>query len=78
MSEWQKCPICGGCGLVGGGYFDTPGFIDEYGNRQWASDHASESCRRCDGIGTIKTPDEAEEYKKATTVEFTPDDVIGE
>ncbi len=58
MLEWQRCPICGGCGLVAGGFFDSPGSIDEYGNRTWVSDHAAEPCRTCNGKGIIPTPDE--------------------
>ncbi len=53
---WQTCPICYGSGLVGGGHFDAPGNIDDYGNRLWVSDHASEQCRRCKGVGTIVIP----------------------
>jgi len=50
---YQKCPVCNGCGLVGGGFFDSPGMIDEYGNRTWVSDHASETCKACEGKGII-------------------------
>lgn len=55
--EYQKCPICNGCGLVSGGFFDVPGQIDEYGNRTWVSDHISETCRLCKGEGIIIAPD---------------------
>jgi len=61
MSIWQKCPICGGCGLVGGNFFDSPGSIDEYGNRTWVSDHVSEACKVCGGKGIIESPPEVKE-----------------
>ena len=51
--SYQKCPVCGGCGLVPGGFFGSCGNIDEYGNRTWTSDHVQESCRVCDGNGII-------------------------
>ena len=54
--EWQKCPICYGCGLVAGGFFDCPGYIDEQGNRTWTSGNAAETCRVCEGKGIIATP----------------------
>ena len=62
MKYWQKCPICDGCGLVSGGFFDSPGNIDEYGNRTWVSDHVSETCKVCGGSGLVETP-ESEEGK---------------
>ena len=40
--SYQVCPICQGCGLVPGGFFDSPGWIDEYGNHTWVSDHVQE------------------------------------
>lgn len=58
MKYWQKCLICGGCGLVGGGFFDSPGNMDEYGNRTWVSATASETCRTCERRGIIETPEE--------------------
>lgn len=58
MKYWQRCPICEGCGLVGGGFFDSSGSIDEYGNRTWVSGNASETCRVCGGSGLIETPDD--------------------
>ena len=54
--EYQKCPICNGCGLMPGGFFDSCGFIDEYGNRTWTSDHVQETCRVCEGKGIIVAP----------------------
>uniref|UniRef100_A0A6M3Y7U6 Uncharacterized protein n=1 Tax=viral metagenome TaxID=1070528 RepID=A0A6M3Y7U6_9ZZZZ len=64
--EWQKCPICQGCGLVGGGFFDCPGNIDEYGNRTWVSGNAAETCRVCEGKGSITTPTNKGELKSNT------------
>ena len=61
MKYWQRCPICGGCGLVSGGFFDSPGNIGEYGNRCWFSASAAETCRVCDGSGLIETPSAATE-----------------
>ena len=61
MRIWQKCPICDGRGLVSGGYFDSPGYIDEQGNRQWTASNAAEMCRVCQGQGIIQTPSEVEE-----------------
>lgn len=55
MSEWQKCPICGGNGMVSGGFYDHPGDYN-----QWTSDHVSEVCRCCKGEGIIKTLEEKE------------------
>jgi len=53
---WQRCPICNGCGLVAGGFFDSPGYYDEWGNRQWISSNAAEVCKVCNGQGIIQTP----------------------
>jgi len=61
MNMWQKCPICDGRGIVSGGYFDSPGYIDEQGNRLWVSDHAVEMCRVCGGKGIIESPSGVEE-----------------
>ena len=53
MSEWQKCPICKGIGVVSGGFYCHPGDCNT-----WVSAHAEEICRRCKGTGTIETPKE--------------------
>lgn len=54
VMQYQKCPICDGRGQVSGGYFDSPGYVDEQGNRRWTSGHAAEACRVCQGQGIIK------------------------
>lgn len=56
MKLWQKCPICDGTGNVSGGYFGRAG-----DSPYWVSDHTIESCQRCDGTGTIETPEQGEE-----------------
>lgn len=58
MKLWQKCPICGGCGQVSGGFFDSPGSTDEYGNHTWVSASAVEMCKVCQGQGIIQTPEQ--------------------
>ena len=55
--EWQKCPICSGCGLVGGGFYDSPGQVDGLGNRLWVSDDVAVTCRTCAGKSIISTPE---------------------
>lgn len=47
---WQRCPICNGTGLVGGGFHSSA--LGGTGT----SDHTTETCQRCKGTGTIKTP----------------------
>jgi len=59
MSVWQKCPICNGTGLVSGGFFSHAGDCET-----WVSDHTTEMCQRCQGIGTILAPDLYRDTKK--------------
>jgi DnaJ-class molecular chaperone len=44
------CPVCGGNGMVSGGFYDKAGV------EQWSSITASEPCRTCKGTGTIYIP----------------------
>lgn len=60
MRYWQRCPICEGSGMVSGGFFGSPGYYDEYGNRHWTSNNAAETCRVCQGQGIIETPENKE------------------
>ena len=52
MSEWQKCPVCNGVGVVSGGYFTRAGDFP-----YWNSDHTTEICKVCVGRGLIVKPD---------------------
>ena len=58
MKLWQKCPICDGKGIVSGGYFGNPGYIDENGYSHWAAGNAAETCKVCGGTGLIETPEQ--------------------
>lgn len=58
MKLWQKCPVCNGSGMVGGGFFGCPGSIDRQGNRTWAATDTIEMCRVCQGRGIIQTPEQ--------------------
>lgn len=44
----QKCPICEGHGLVPGGFYNAV-----VGQLHWTSDRAVETCRTCNGVGTL-------------------------
>jgi hypothetical protein len=45
----DKCPICNGCGLVPGGFYNSlQGHITE-----WIAGSSSEICRACNGVGII-------------------------
>jgi len=52
MILWQKCPVCEGTGLVS----KPPGVAGDI--QFWLSTSSSPyTCKRCDGTGTIKTPE---------------------
>lgn len=45
---WQRCPVCGGKGIVPQGFYDTPmaaGF---------ATNTAPDQCRACGGKGMVQ------------------------
>ncbi len=46
---WQTCPVCQGCGTVPADFYARMGV---------GTSSARESCRRCDGTGTIEQPGE--------------------
>lgn len=46
--SYQKCPVCNGVGMVGGGYFTRAG-----DSNSWASCNAIEICQICGGAGII-------------------------
>ncbi len=48
----QICPICLGSGRVPGGFYLRAGL------NTWTSDHTTEECRRCKGVGTIRVKQE--------------------
>lgn len=50
MSEWQKCPVCSGRGVVPCGFYHT----GPYGGT--TSTAADEQCRTCWGRGVIAKP----------------------
>jgi len=51
MGEWQRCPICNGTGLVGGGFY-----LSALGGAG-VSNNSAETCRCCQGHGIILKPD---------------------
>ena len=42
----HKCPICGGRGIVQGGFYSTT-------NNSWTTNRSVEPCRQCSGTGII-------------------------
>ena len=61
MKLWQKCPICDGTGNVSGGYFTRAG-----DSPTWVSGNTIETCQTCNGMGVIKTPDQAESTREVS------------
>jgi len=49
--------------VVAGGFFDSPGYLDECGNRHWSSANSQEVCRVCNGKSIIPLAKALEEEK---------------
>lgn len=59
ITEILKCPVCNGRGIVPGGFYESIGDT-------WISNGATDSCRSCQGKGTIhvRTLQTMEELKQ--------------
>lgn len=55
MSVPFKCPVCGGRGIVPGGFYTAL-------SNTWLSNCTSEQCRQCGGRGIIWSTDATASY----------------
>lgn len=62
MSEYQKCPVCGGSGSVPLGFYDSIGWGGS--TSAWSP---TETCRCCQGKGIIIKPKETMEIEVTTS-----------
>lgn len=49
--EWQRCPVCGGRGIVPPGFYVTVA-----GGRYESTSLSPDQCRQCKGTGLLRRP----------------------
>lgn len=70
MSQWQKCPVCDGTGLVSRPP-GVPGDAKEF----TTTETGPWPCRACQGACVIPTPESVQDLKTSSPIDF---DQIGD